>query len=538
MDNNKRDHSEFFEGGRDESFEKEDRARDRQADQDLQNDSNPNRDADSRDQGKSSYYYSYGPFKSMNDETPSATTSSNDGETSQVEITSPREVRPYYGYGEHRQQGRQQMPASQSSSSQWDYNPAKKQFPLKSYFATFLAGAVVVASLMFASDRMNLFSSSPAMSSNGGGAVNSALNGSGGNGGASTAALSEIARPGNISDIVNSTSGAVVKINTYVTASKSQRSGTNSNDIFNYFFGNGGNGGNGGNSQKTPSGSTQRQPAGLGSGFIFDKTGYILTNQHVVDGADEIEVEVQGYSQPFKAKLMGSEYNLDLAVLKIENSKDLPFLPMGSSDNAKVGEWVVAIGNPYGFDHTVTVGVVSAKERPISIPDTQGTRNYEHLLQTDASINPGNSGGPLLNLNGEVIGINTAVSAQAQGIGFAIPTSTVSAVLENLKTGVKMPQPFIGVGLQDIQADWVSQLKLDSDKGSVITQVESGSPASKAGLTAGDVIIEVNGAAVANSTEVTTKIKALKAGDKVSLKIVRDGKKMDTFVIIGDRNKP
>ncbi|MDF2670960.1 MAG: peptidase, partial [Paenibacillus sp.] len=293
----------------------------------------------------------------------------------------------------------------------------------------------------------------------------------------------------------------------------------------------------GSNSQKTPTDSQQRQSAGLGSGFIFDKTGYVLTNQHVVDGATEIEVEVQGYSKPFKAKLMGSEYNLDLAVLKIEDSKEFPYLPLGSSDDIRVGDWVVAIGNPYGFDHTVTVGVLSAKERPIDIPDTQGTRKYEHLLQTDASINPGNSGGPLLNLNGEVVGINTAVSAQAQGIGFAIPTSTVNTVLQNMMNGVKMPQPYIGVGLSDIQDEWVKQLNLENNKGSVITTVENGSPASKAGLTAGDVILEVNGEAVTNSTDVTTKIKALKADDKVTLKIMRDGKKVDTFVIIGDRNK-
>ena len=167
----------------------------------------------------------------------------------------------------------------------------------------------------------------------------------------------------------------------------------------------------------------------MGTGFIFEKTGYILTNEHVVDGADEIQVTVEGYDKPFTAKLLGNSYELDLAVLKIEGTKDFPILPLGKADDVNVGDWVVAIGNPYGFDHTVTVGVLSAKERPISIPDEKGTREYKHLLQTDASINPGNSGGPLLNLNGEVIGINTAVSSQAQGIGFAIPTSTISSVL-------------------------------------------------------------------------------------------------------------
>ncbi len=535
MDNNKRDYNEFFDGGRDDTKESNNR-RDSQQDQQYGNDSSSERQGPAGDnQGKSSYYYSYGPYKSsINDEQSSMTTSNTDGETAPVEITSPRAVRPIYGYGDQSQQARGQAPYVTSSSAQWDYNQsAKKRFPLRSYFATFLAGAVVVASLMFASDKMDLFSGDvPTVASNSSSAVKNTVNSNGGNGGASTAALNEIVRPGNIAEIVDKSSGAVVKINTYVTGNnKSQRNGSSGSDLFDYFFG------NGGNSQKTPSDTQQRQSAGLGSGFIFDKSGYILTNQHVIEGATEIEVEVQGYSKPLKAKLMGAEASLDLAVLKIEDSKEFPFLPLGNSDDIRVGDWVVAIGNPYGFDHTVTVGVFSAREREIQIPDQSGTRSYEHLIQTDASINPGNSGGPLLNLNGEVIGINTAVSAQAQGIGFAIPTSTVNTVLENMKNGVKIPQPFIGVGLQDIQEEWVSQLKLENNKGSVITQVNSGSPAQKAGLAPGDVIVEVNGEAVANSAEVTAKIKALKADDKVTLKIMRDGKKIDTFVIVGDRNK-
>ncbi|MGO4276599.1 S1C family serine protease, partial [Paenibacillus sp. TAF58] len=165
----------------------------------------------------------------------------------------------------------------------------------------------------------------------------------------------------------------------------------------------------------------------------------------------------------------------DLAVLKIEGDKEFPILPLGKAEDVNVGDWVVAIGNPYGFDHTVTVGVLSAKERPISIPDSKGTREYKHLLQTDASINPGNSGGPLLNLNGEVIGINTAVSSQAQGIGFAIPTSTISSVLENLKNNVQIPKepvPYLGVGLQDIGKDWVSELKLSNTDGALVGSVQ------------------------------------------------------------------
>ncbi len=283
------------------------------------------------------------------------------------------------------------------------------------------------------------------------------------------------------------------------------------------------------------------QPGGMGTGFIFEKSGYILTNEHVIDGADEIWVTVQGYQQPFKAQLLGNSYDLDLAALKIDatDGKDFASLPLGKAEDTSVGDWVVAIGNPYGFDHTVTVGVLSAKERPISIPDTQGTREYKHLLQTDASINPGNSGGPLLNLNGEVIGINTAVSAQAQGIGFAIPTSTISSVLDNLKNNVKIPKepsPYIGVAMSPIDKDWVSELKLENTDGAIISDVVRKSPAFKAGLRPYDVIVEVNGAKVKTTQEVQDKIKALKVNDKVTLGVMRDGKKENVTVIIGDKN--
>ncbi|PYI57426.1 S1C family serine protease [Paenibacillus flagellatus] len=515
MDNNKRDYSDFFKPQQDDNGNERRDAREEQTDKTE----------------KPSYYYSYGPFKSsiQDEQSSETTTASSDQGTSQVEITSPRPVRPYYGYSSEADRQLQQQTAAQ-----WDYNNAKKKSnPLKSYMATFLAGAVVVGSLMFASDKMNLFGDAGAMATNNGavsGSVSKA-NGSGGNGGVTTAALDSVVRPGNISQIVNNASPAVVKINTYVKSSNRSRSGMNS-DIFNFFFGDG-------QRQQTPNNNgSQRQSAGMGSGFIFDKEGYILTNEHVINGADEIEVEVQGYAEPFKAKLLGSEYSLDLAVLKIEKKdKDFSMLEMGSSDDINVGDWVVAIGNPYGFDHTVTVGVLSAKERPIDIPDNQGTREYQHLLQTDASINPGNSGGPLLNLNGQVIGINTAVSAQAQGIGFAIPTSTVTSVLENLKNNVKIPLPYIGVNIQDVPEELVKDLKLDNAEGTVVASVVQGSPASKADLQPYDVITEVNGEKIKDTEAFRDKIKSMKVGDKVTLTVVRNGSKVTTAVIIGDMNK-
>ncbi|SEB83297.1 trypsin-like peptidase domain-containing protein [Paenibacillus sp. GP183] len=263
-------------------------------------------------------------------------------------------------------------------------------------FTSFMAGAVIVGSLMFTSDKLNLFSggTSGLLSSNASN-VTSAANGS-----VQTASLNN-SGTNSITQIAKQASPAVVKIETKAKTTNRQ--------------------------------SSSLQTSGIGSGFIFDASGYILTNEHVINGADEIDVYVQGYDQPFKATLLGSSYSLDLAVLKIVNDKPFPALPIGNSDNAQVGDWVVAIGNPYDFDYSVTAGVLSAKERTISIDDKQGVKNYQHLIQTDTAINPGNSGGPLLNLNGEVIGINTAINANAQGMGFAVPTTTINSVLDKLK---------------------------------------------------------------------------------------------------------
>lgn len=510
--NNKRDYSDFFRANGDEP------------NRDNHNERRPDQTE------KPSYYYSYGPFKpSAGDGAEETTTASSDSGTSKVEITTPRPVRPYYGYSER---GGQMQPAA-SAQNPWEFSGGKKKSSsFKSYVATFLAGAVVVGSLMFASDKWNLFSEAGALSPTSSASASSVTrtNGNGGNGGATTAALETVVRPDTIAQIVSSASPAVVKINTYAKANSRSRSGM-SNDIFDYFFGNG--------QRQQPNTGNQRQTLGMGSGFIFDKEGYILTNEHVINGADEIEVEVQGYAEPLKAKLLGSEYSLDLAVLKIEkqSGKEFDMLQLGSSDDINVGDWVVAIGNPYGFDHTVTVGVLSAKERPIDIRDTQGTREYNHLLQTDASINPGNSGGPLLNLQGQVIGINTAVSSQAQGIGFAIPTSTVTSVLENLKNNVKIPIPYIGVNIQNVPEEWVEALKLDNTEGTIIASVVQGSPAAMADLQPRDVITEVNGTKVKDTEQFRDTIKSLKVGDNVTLTVRRNGQTLKTVVTVGDMNK-
>lgn len=218
--------------------------------------------------------------------------------------------------------------------------------------------------------------------------------------------------PGLIAGIVDNVGSAVVKIETKTIDKRTQR--LLNDPYFRQFFG---------NNLPTP-----RTRQGLGSGFIISRDGYVVTNEHVVSGADEILVKLLDYEEPFTAKVVGSDHELDLAVLKLESAEPLPFLAMGDSEQARVGDWMIAIGNPYGLDHTVTVGVLSAKGRPVDVQD----RSYRNLLQTDASINPGNSGGPLLNLRGQVVGVNTAVNAQAQGIGFAIPSNTVKEAVANL----------------------------------------------------------------------------------------------------------
>ncbi|WP_394358181.1 S1C family serine protease [Paenibacillus violae] len=226
-------------------------------------------------------------------------------------------------------------------------------------------------------------------------------------------------------------------------------------------------------------------------------------------------------------------------MLQIQGDKAFPALKIGSSDNTEVGDWLVAIGNPYDFDYSVTTGVLSAKEREISIDDTQKTRNYKHLLQTDTAINPGNSGGPLLNLNGEVIGINTAVNSEAQGIGFAIPSSTFSSVVDKLKnneTIPKEPAPYIGVALQNITDDMLSDLKINSTKGAVVAEVEHGTPAFEAGIRQYDVILSVNGKASSSTEDITKAVQAASVGDELKVTISRDGETKDVTVKVGDKN--
>lgn len=291
----------------------------------------------------------------------------------------------------------------------------------------------------------------------------------------------------------------------------------------------------------------QRQVTSAGSGFIIDESGIVLTNQHVVGNQGEgqtitVVVDAPGLEREYEAEIIGSDYSLDLAVLRIINDEGhiFPTLPLGDSDATRVGEWTIAIGNPYGreFEHTVTVGVLSAKGREISIYDQETGRPkvYKNLMQTDAAINRGNSGGPLLNIKGEVIGINTAVHAQAQGIGFAIPINVAKEVLDELITTGGVSVPWIGIWYQSITEGLVEQLRLPDDKGVVIMDVVKGSPAEAAGLKAWDVIRRINDRDIYTSDDVADIISQHKTGDKLLITILRSGQMQLVEVTLG--NKP
>lgn len=335
----------------------------------------------------------------------------------------------------------------------------------------------------------------------------------------------ETALPTSIPDIVDNVSNAVVYIETTVETTDSSNP-LFSDPFFRQFFGN--------DFRFQPK---TRVSKGVGSGFIISADGYILTNEHVIDNAKEINVTVKGFDNPFKATVAGKDFDLDLAVLKINSSKNLPYLKLGNSDTMRVGDWVIAIGNPYRLDHTVTVGVISAKGRPITIYDESSGKDrvYKNLIQTDAAINPGNSGGPLISLNGDVIGINTAVNAQAQGIGFAIPINTAKEVLNDLIKNGSVTRPYIGVGLQDLTKDLVDYFKLKNQNGAIITYIYPDSPAEKAGLQQGDVIIKINDTTIKNSNDVVEIVSKAKVNDKIVVVVYRNGQTLYIPLVVGKK---
>jgi serine protease Do len=285
---------------------------------------------------------------------------------------------------------------------------------------------------------------------------------------------------------------------------------------------------------------------GLGSGVIFDKRGYILTNQHVIEGASSIAVILPD-GRAFPAKLLGEDRRRDIAVLKIEG-ENIPVAELGSSDKLKPGQWAIAIGNPFGHivkspQPTVTVGVISALHRSLPVANQASDRIYVNLIQTDAAINIGNSGGPLCDLNGKVIGINVAMLGQSGGnvdIGFAIPIDTVKSVLDDLISGKKIAYGWIGIGAQDITPEMAKYFGLDSTTGALVAAIDNNGPGAKAGLKAGDVVLKFNGEAVNGSQSLIDKINNSKVGGAATLDIMRDKKPSVIRVIVGLRpdNRP
>ena len=271
-----------------------------------------------------------------------------------------------------------------------------------------------------------------------------------------------------------------------------------------------------------------KQPS-LGSGFIIDPKGYVVTNNHVIEDADQIKVKLDDDTE-FDAEVVGRDPNTDLALLKIESKEDLPVLPMGDSDKLKIGQWVVAIGSPFGLERTVTAGIVSAKGRVI------GSGPYDDFIQTDASINPGNSGGPLLNMKGEVVGINTAIIASGSGIGFAIPVNLAEGIIAQLKSAGEVTRGWLGVAIQDLTTEMAEYYGLKDRKGVLVADVFEGDPAAKAGIQAKDIILAVNDAKIETSRQLTAMIAGLKVGETASVEVFRNGKSKTFAVKLAKRS--
>lgn len=323
-----------------------------------------------------------------------------------------------------------------------------------------------------------------------------------------------------VADIVEKVSPAIVNIDTLRTeVYRSPLAPFFDDPFFRYFFGD------------SPESQERKVPVkGLGTGFVFRSDGYILTNNHVIEGAEEIKVTFKD-GQQFNGKVVGKDPLTDIAVVKID-ATNLPTIPLGDSDAARVGEFVIAIGNPYGLSHTVTTGVLSAKGRPISAGDSG--REYENFLQTDAAINPGNSGGPLLNLKGEVIGINTAILPYAQGIGFAVPINMAKSILDQLISKGKVTRAWLGVYIQEVTPEIAEKFGLEKSKGALVSDITPDSPAERAGLTRGDIILKIDDKEIQSVSELQQTVRSHRPGDKVKVELWRDKKTMVVEVALGE----
>lgn len=270
--------------------------------------------------------------------------------------------------------------------------------------------------------------------------------------------------------------------------------------------------------EEMPARPRYRKESSLGSGFIINKDGYIITNDHVVRDAESIQVKLSNETI-YDARVVGSDPKSDIAVIKISAKEPLPVAVLGDSDKLQVGQWAIAIGNPFGLDRTVTVGVVSATGR-----SNMGIETFENFIQTDASINPGNSGGPLLNVNGEVIGINTAIVAAGQGIGFAIPVNMAKQIVEQLIKKGSVTRAWLGVAIQPVTEEIAASFGLPKAKGALIADVMAGSPAEKAGLKQGDILITFDGKEIKDARQLQLAVAEAPIGKQIVAEIYRDGK--------------
>lgn len=281
-----------------------------------------------------------------------------------------------------------------------------------------------------------------------------------------------------------------------------------------------------------PYGGPQIPQQSLGSGFIIREDGLIVTNNHVIDHADVIKVQIsEGTKESFDAKLIGKDARTDIALIKIDAKRKLPFVKLGSSADVQVGEWVAAFGNPYGYGHTMTKGIISAIGREID------ELNLFPFIQTDASINPGNSGGPLVNTQGQVIGVNTAIDARGQGIGFVIPIDNVKTVLPQLEKEGGVERGFLGVQMADIDQEGAATLKLKQTNGALITQVLPGTSAEKAGIQPYDLVVEFAGQKITSTHDLTKAVVLTPVGKDVSLKVIRNGQPKSLSIRLGSETK-
>jgi serine protease Do len=325
-------------------------------------------------------------------------------------------------------------------------------------------------------------------------------------------------------EVAKNASPAVVFIRTEKSVTMNPAGSTNpfEGDLLRRFFGHG---------FATP--PLERHVEGQGSGFIVSADGYILTNNHVVEGADEVKVKLAD-DRELDAEIVGTDPHTDVAVIRVD-AKNLPTLELGDSDDLHVGEWVLALGNPFGLSNTLTAGIVSAKGR-----SRIGLADYEDFIQTDAAINPGNSGGPLIDLDGRVVGINTAIATRSggyMGVGFAIPINLAQEISRQIRDHGSVTRGYLGIVIQDLTPELATSLEIDEARGILVSDVEEGSPAADAGLRRGDVVLEIDGRPVEKMESFRNRVALTEPGTTIRLDVLRDGKRRELTVSVGTRSE-